>query len=354
MTDKRCSHCGGEGWVCENHLDKAWPDQCDCGAGCNCSCNPTGEAPEGFVTVATSGWERECGYTDALLTALGLDPERCRTEGGTLQIGKIISMLTLSPPAQVGTSGASAEVSRLAEEAKRALHDYRLRADGDSSADAYVAVELTIDALATMSSPAAKAGTEDADAQATPRFPFAGIDPKFCPGSNPENPQDEHDDWAPGNPFGDLISAVIDWYESTGVGANAEAAKIVEQRFASITAPQLAPAAPVAAVWKPVAEVVTRTTCDGHGFRALQFFSEFENLRHGTLLYAAPPARSPLTKAQTLYLAAQVDLARDYNNDGEVQSTRREGADITDQVLAFTEAIEAAHRILAAGSMEAK
>ena len=49
-----CDLCDDEGWVCENHLDKAWPDQCDCGAGCPCVCNPGAGQPEGFVTTATT------------------------------------------------------------------------------------------------------------------------------------------------------------------------------------------------------------------------------------------------------------------------------------------------------------
>ncbi len=35
-----CPTCSDEWWVCENHRDKAWPDQCDCGAGEPCpDCN---------------------------------------------------------------------------------------------------------------------------------------------------------------------------------------------------------------------------------------------------------------------------------------------------------------------------
>lgn len=41
-----CEICGGSGWVCENHLDTPWGDrsgECECGAGKNCLCNPSGE-----------------------------------------------------------------------------------------------------------------------------------------------------------------------------------------------------------------------------------------------------------------------------------------------------------------------
>lgn len=37
--DPGCPHCE-EGWVCENHPEKAWPTKCDCGAGMPCDCNP--------------------------------------------------------------------------------------------------------------------------------------------------------------------------------------------------------------------------------------------------------------------------------------------------------------------------
>ena len=36
-----CPICGGEGWVCENHPDKAWDTNgCECGAGQPCRCTP--------------------------------------------------------------------------------------------------------------------------------------------------------------------------------------------------------------------------------------------------------------------------------------------------------------------------
>lgn len=31
-----CIVCGGAGLVCENHPDKAWPSECECGAGEPC------------------------------------------------------------------------------------------------------------------------------------------------------------------------------------------------------------------------------------------------------------------------------------------------------------------------------
>ncbi len=38
---KACEACGGEGWVCEDHPNKAWGegDGCCGGAGIPCKCN---------------------------------------------------------------------------------------------------------------------------------------------------------------------------------------------------------------------------------------------------------------------------------------------------------------------------
>lgn len=36
--DPKCPKCD-EGWVCENHADKAWPSVCDCGPGMPCTCS---------------------------------------------------------------------------------------------------------------------------------------------------------------------------------------------------------------------------------------------------------------------------------------------------------------------------
>lgn len=33
-----CPHCGGRGRVCEHHPNRAWPRECDCGAGMPCEC----------------------------------------------------------------------------------------------------------------------------------------------------------------------------------------------------------------------------------------------------------------------------------------------------------------------------
>ncbi|MBO9430609.1 hypothetical protein [Sulfitobacter sp. R18_1] len=35
-----CTICNGRERVCENHPDKAWPKECDCGAGMPCVCSP--------------------------------------------------------------------------------------------------------------------------------------------------------------------------------------------------------------------------------------------------------------------------------------------------------------------------
>jgi hypothetical protein len=40
-VDAECRNCLGEQWVCENHLDMAWPTICECGAGAPCPiCRP--------------------------------------------------------------------------------------------------------------------------------------------------------------------------------------------------------------------------------------------------------------------------------------------------------------------------
>ncbi|WPZ30746.1 hypothetical protein T8A63_07225 [Sulfitobacter sp. OXR-159] len=35
-----CTVCNGRERVCENHPGKAWPHECDCGAGMPCVCSP--------------------------------------------------------------------------------------------------------------------------------------------------------------------------------------------------------------------------------------------------------------------------------------------------------------------------
>ncbi len=34
-----CPNCKGRLWVCENHPNKAFEDECECGAGMPCECN---------------------------------------------------------------------------------------------------------------------------------------------------------------------------------------------------------------------------------------------------------------------------------------------------------------------------
>ena len=56
MTDKNCKLCLGTGWVCENHLEVpagTKTGQCDCGAACNCLCNPNGEVEWEAVYAST-------------------------------------------------------------------------------------------------------------------------------------------------------------------------------------------------------------------------------------------------------------------------------------------------------------
>lgn len=53
----------------------------------------TRAAIDAAVAEARAGLERECDDTDKLLRGLGLDPERCRTEGGALNVGKTLALL---------------------------------------------------------------------------------------------------------------------------------------------------------------------------------------------------------------------------------------------------------------------
>jgi hypothetical protein len=58
--DKACEQCGGTGWVCENHTDRPWgagPNECDCGAGRNCPCNPQGEVEWQVCLASTNADE---------------------------------------------------------------------------------------------------------------------------------------------------------------------------------------------------------------------------------------------------------------------------------------------------------
>lgn len=44
VLSKECANCKGDGWVCENHPQKAWGGGFSCcdGAGMPCVCNPDG------------------------------------------------------------------------------------------------------------------------------------------------------------------------------------------------------------------------------------------------------------------------------------------------------------------------
>ena len=47
-----CTNCLGETWVCENHADKSWPVECECGAGMPCGACNLEMASAGFVDCA--------------------------------------------------------------------------------------------------------------------------------------------------------------------------------------------------------------------------------------------------------------------------------------------------------------
>lgn len=60
MSVFKCVLCKDTGWVCEAHMDRPWKGTavagaCDCGgAGCNCVCNPDGNADGIFDAVYAS------------------------------------------------------------------------------------------------------------------------------------------------------------------------------------------------------------------------------------------------------------------------------------------------------------
>ena len=86
---------------------------------------------------------------------------------------------------------------------------------------------------------------------------------------------------------------------------------------------------------KPPIEIEVTEECDGIEVQALY--------THPSAGAGAEPQELPmLPREQVLLLADDTDLARDYNGDGDVQSTRREEADITDEVTAFAAAIQRA------------
>jgi hypothetical protein len=78
-VDAECRNCLGEQWVCENHLDMAWPTICECGAGAPCPiCRPdmANAAYESAVGERVGELEAEVGrLTDALKEIDGLQGE---------------------------------------------------------------------------------------------------------------------------------------------------------------------------------------------------------------------------------------------------------------------------------------
>lgn len=45
------------------------------------------------LAAQTAEWRRECDDTDTILRALGLDPAKCRTDGGSLKVQMIVRAL---------------------------------------------------------------------------------------------------------------------------------------------------------------------------------------------------------------------------------------------------------------------
>ncbi len=54
------------------------------------------------VAAQAAEWERECDDTDTILRALGLDPARCRTDGGSLKVQMIVGALAKPAAAPEG------------------------------------------------------------------------------------------------------------------------------------------------------------------------------------------------------------------------------------------------------------
>jgi hypothetical protein len=52
--------------------------------------------------IEAAEWERECDDTDTILRALGLDPARCRTDGGSLKVQMIVGALAKPAAAPEG------------------------------------------------------------------------------------------------------------------------------------------------------------------------------------------------------------------------------------------------------------
>ena len=47
----------------------------------------------GMDDAMRAEWDRECGDTDKILRALGLDPANCRTDGGSLKLQMVLGAL---------------------------------------------------------------------------------------------------------------------------------------------------------------------------------------------------------------------------------------------------------------------
>ena len=76
----------------------------------------TRAAIDAAVAEARAGLERECDDTDKLLRGLGLDPERCRTEGGALNVGKTLTLLAEARAVPILTAfddAVAAEIQRV-------------------------------------------------------------------------------------------------------------------------------------------------------------------------------------------------------------------------------------------------
>lgn len=90
------------------------------------------------------------------------------------------------------------EMTQAPHHARYTQHERDFYISGFEDAMEFVRAELRVvvcAALAAAPTPTASIAPK-AEAEAA-RFPFAGFNPKFCPGSNPDNPQEWPDDAAP-------------------------------------------------------------------------------------------------------------------------------------------------------------
>lgn len=119
------------------------PDKKKCQRGCL-------RQPEfiGQESPDRKGWKSECDAVDLLLRGLGLDPVRCRTEGGSLNVGRTLSLLKdgcATPSPQAATAGAEltdAQINEIWSAKDQPLHKSALSPFGMERIRAIIAAAL--------------------------------------------------------------------------------------------------------------------------------------------------------------------------------------------------------------------